>query len=119
MATAWGDTFIREGDEIVLWVGEHHSNICPWQLLAQRTGAVLRFAGLSAEEGLDLPGLLSLIRPGKTKLVAVAHVSNVLGIILPVVEIARAAHAAGALVAVDACQVRARSIDRSRRSRSQ
>ncbi len=103
VATAWGLDHVHEGDEILLTVLEHHSNIVPWQLLARRTGAKLRFIELDDEGRLvldDLPGLLS----DRTKLVAVSHVSNSLGTVNPVKEIAARAKDAGALVLVDGAQ---------------
>src|SRR5205823_3448903 len=91
------------GDEIVISEMEHHSNIVPWQLLCQRTGATLRWFGVTPEGRLDTSGIDGLITP-RTKLVALAHQSNVLGTINPVRQIADAAHAAGALVLLDAAQ---------------
>ena len=103
VAYTWGIQNLKAGDEILLTVMEHHSNLVPWQLVAKKTGAVIKFVGLNEEEGLDLPQFHSLLS-SKTKLVAFPHVSNTLGCILPVVEMAAAAHAVGALVLVDACQ---------------
>jgi cysteine desulfurase/selenocysteine lyase len=103
VATAWGLDNVRAGDEILLTVLEHHSNIVPWQLLARRTGAKLRYIELDAQGRLvldDLPELLS----GRTKVVAISHVSNALGTVNPVREIAAAAHEVGALVVVDGAQ---------------
>jgi cysteine desulfurase / selenocysteine lyase len=91
------------GDEIVITEMEHHSNIVPWQLLCQRTGATLRWFGLTPDGRLDTSAIADLINE-RTKLVALAHQSNVLGTINPVRAIADAAHAAGALVLVDAAQ---------------
>jgi cysteine desulfurase / selenocysteine lyase len=91
------------GDEIVITEMEHHSNIVPWQLLCQRTGATLRWFGVTPEGRLDTSNIDDLIT-GRTKLVALAHQSNVLGTINPVRAIADRAHAAGALVLVDAAQ---------------
>jgi len=91
------------GDEIVITEMEHHSNIVPWQLLCQRTGATLRWFGITPDGRLDVSNIEELINP-RTKLVALAHQSNVLGCINPVRMIADAAHAAGALVLVDAAQ---------------
>ena len=91
------------GDEIVITEMEHHSNIVPWQLLCERTGATLRWFGVTDDGRLDLSQLESLITE-RTRLVALAHQSNVLGTINPVREIADAAHAVGALVLVDAAQ---------------
>jgi cysteine desulfurase / selenocysteine lyase len=94
---------LKEGDEILLSEMEHHSNLVPWQLLADRSGARLRFLPLFDDGTLDmsaLPGLLC----ERTRIVAVSHMSNVLGTINPVQEIARQAHAAGAVVLLDAAQ---------------
>jgi cysteine desulfurase / selenocysteine lyase len=91
------------GDEIVITEMEHHSNIVPWQLLCQRTGATLRWFGVTADGRLDLSAIDGLINE-RTKLVALAHQSNVLGTINPVRMIADRAHAAGALVLADAAQ---------------
>ena len=103
VARAWGDANVGEGDEVVLTVMEHHSNIVPWQLLARRTGATLRYAGITPSGELDLHELRSLIGP-KTRLVSVMHASNVLGTINPVGEIAEIARSAGALTLVDGAQ---------------
>lgn len=103
VAASWGER-LNAGDEIVLSVMEHHSNIVPWQLLAERRGVVLRYARYDAARGgLDLEHLGSLIGPS-TKLVALAHVSNTLGCLAPVREIVALARAAGAAVLLDACQ---------------
>ena len=103
VARAWGDANVEEGDEIVLSLMEHHSNIVPWQLLCQRTGAQLRFAHVTDDGQLDLANLRSLLGP-RTKLVSITHISNVLGTINPIAEIARMAHGAGALMLVDGAQ---------------
>ncbi|MGK2965954.1 MAG: cysteine desulfurase [Tepidiformaceae bacterium] len=103
VARAWGDANLADGDEIVLTLMEHHSNIVPWQLLARRTGATLRYAGVSDDGELDIEELRSLVN-ARTKLVSVVHMSNVLGTINPVDEIATIAHAVGALVLVDGAQ---------------
>jgi cysteine desulfurase/selenocysteine lyase len=94
---------LSEGDEIVISEMEHHSNIVPWQLLCQRTGARLRWFSVTPDGRLDLSQADELINE-RTKIVAVSHQSNVLGTINPVSEIADRAHAAGALVLVDAAQ---------------
>jgi len=91
------------GDEIVITEMEHHSNIVPWQLLCQRTGATLRWFGVTDEGRLDTSNIEELINE-RTKLVAVVHQSNVLGTINPVRMIADRAHAVGALMLVDAAQ---------------
>lgn len=103
VARAWGDANIRAGDEIILTVMEHHSNLVPWQQLAARTGAVLRHVPIS-DDGLLVLAELDRLLSAKTKMVAVASVSNVLGTVNPIAEIARRAHAAGALMLVDAAQ---------------
>ena len=103
VAYSWGSANVREGDEILVTVMEHHSNLLPWQLLTQRTGAKLRFIEVT-DEGLlqldDLDGLLT----ERTRLVAITHVSNVLGTINPVREITAAARAVGAKVLIDSAQ---------------
>ena len=103
VARAWGDANLSEGDEIVLSLMEHHSNIVPWQLLATRTGAVLRYADIDEQGELDLDALRDLIG-ARTKVVSIVHMSNVLGTINPVAEIAEMAHAVGALMLVDGAQ---------------
>jgi len=94
---------LREGDEIVITEMEHHSNIVPWQLLCERTGARLRWFSVTDDGRLDLSQADELIN-SRTRLVSIAHQSNVLGTINPVTEIAGKAHAVGALVLVDAAQ---------------
>ncbi|MCS7234869.1 MAG: cysteine desulfurase [Armatimonadetes bacterium] len=104
VAYAYGDAFVRPGDEIVVTEMEHHSNLVPWQLLAQRRGARLRVVRVRPEDGtLDLEGLDQVLTD-RTRLVAVAHQSNVVGTINPVREIAQRAHAVGAVVLVDGAQ---------------
>ncbi len=103
VAYSWGTSNLQQGDEIILSVMEHHSNLIPWQLLAQRTGAVLKFVELTETEEFDLEQYKSLISD-RTKLVAVVHVSNTLGCINPVPEIIAIAHQYGAKVLIDACQ---------------
>jgi cysteine desulfurase/selenocysteine lyase len=103
VSTAWGLDSVGRGDEILISVLEHHSNIIPWQLLAQRTGAELRYIELDDQGRLILDELSSLLSE-RTKVVAVSHVSNALGTVNPVAEIADAAHEVGALVVVDGAQ---------------
>src|SRR6266478_391049 len=103
VAQAWGGKFIREGDVILLTVTEHHSNLVPWQLLAERTGARLRFLPVRDDGTLALDRLPSLLTP-EVKLFAFTHVSNSLGTINPVVELCEKARAVGALTLVDAAQ---------------
>jgi cysteine desulfurase/selenocysteine lyase len=98
---------LAPGDEIVVTEMEHHANLVPWQELADKTGAVLRWIGVGDEGRLDLDhpthGLDAVLGP-RTRLVAITHQSNVLGTITPVQRVAQAAHAVGALVVLDACQ---------------
>jgi cysteine desulfurase / selenocysteine lyase len=103
VAYSWGLANLTTGDEIILTKMEHHSNLVPWQLVAQKTGAVLKFVGLTADEDFDLDHYKSLLSD-KTKLVAVVHVSNTLGSVTPVKEVVALAHAQGAKVLIDACQ---------------
>ena len=102
-AGSGGRFALGAGDEIVITEMEHHSNIVPWQLLCERTGATLRWFGVTPEGRLDTSDIDGLITE-RTKLVALTHQSNVLGTINPVRAIADRAHAAGALVLVDAAQ---------------
>jgi cysteine desulfurase/selenocysteine lyase len=103
VAASWGGANLRPGDEVLLTVMEHHSNLVPWQLVAQRTGAVLRFLDLDEQERLDLSGIDGMITP-RTRLVSVCHVSNALGAINPVRELAARAHDVGAVMVVDGAQ---------------
>jgi cysteine desulfurase/selenocysteine lyase len=103
VAQAWGGKFIREGDVILLTVMEHHSNLVPWQLLAERTEARLRFVPVRDDGTLELARLPSLLTP-EVKLFAFTHISNSLGTINPVAELCQKAHAVGALTLVDAAQ---------------
>ena len=103
VAYAWGLSNLGKGDEILLSVMEHHSNLVPWQLIAQRTGAVLKHVPLTDTQEFDLAAFHQLIG-NKTKLVAVNHVSNTLGCINPVREIVEVAGKYGAKVLIDACQ---------------
>jgi cysteine desulfurase/selenocysteine lyase len=101
---AWpGDRQVGPGDEVVITEMEHHSNIVPWQLLCERTGATLRWFSVTEDGRLDLSQADDLINE-RTKIVALAHQSNVLGTINPVAEITKRAHVVGALVLVDAAQ---------------
>jgi cysteine desulfurase / selenocysteine lyase len=103
VAQSWGRAQLQPGDEIVLSELEHHSNLVPWQIIAQERGAVLRFIPLDTQGRLDMDAAVRLIGP-RTRLVAVAQVSNVLGTIVPVRELAALAHAVGALLLVDGAQ---------------
>jgi cysteine desulfurase / selenocysteine lyase len=103
VARAWGDTYLRAGDRILLSTMEHHSNLVPWQMLAKRTGAQLDFIRVDGEGRLVLEDLDTLLTD-RTRLVAITHQSNMLGTINPVAAIAARAHDAGALVLVDGAQ---------------
>jgi cysteine desulfurase/selenocysteine lyase len=103
VSNAWGRANIGKGDVIVLTEMEHHSNMVPWQMLATERGASIRYIPIDGQGRLDLTGLDALLR-GPVKIVSLTHMSNVLGTVNPVAEIARKAHAAGALVCVDAAQ---------------
>lgn len=103
VASSFGDAFLKEGDEVIVSEMEHHSNIVPWQLLRDRKGIVLKVIPIDDTGRLQLEQLESLFTP-RTRLVSVAHVSNVLGTVNPVKQIAEMAHAHGALVLVDGAQ---------------
>lgn len=103
VAWTWGMAHLRAGDEILVSVMEHHSNLVPWQLLARRTGAKLRFLDVDDQGRLDLSALDDLLTE-RTRLVSLAHVSNSLGTLNPVREIAAKAHAVGAVMVVDGAQ---------------
>ncbi|MCZ6454455.1 MAG: cysteine desulfurase [Alphaproteobacteria bacterium] len=103
VAASYGRAFLEEGDEIIISELEHHSNIVPWQMLRDEKGVVLRVAPISDDGELVMSEFEKLLG-SRTKLVALAHMSNVLGTILPVAEITRLAHAAGAKVLLDGCQ---------------
>ena len=103
VAYSWGLNNLQKDDEIIITVMEHHSNIVPWQIVAQKTGAVIKFVELTDEQEFDFAQYQSLLSD-KTKLVSVVHVSNTLGCINPVEEIINLAHQKGAKVLIDACQ---------------
>lgn len=106
VASSWGGAHLKPGDVILLTEMEHHSNLVPWQLIAQRTGATLRFLpvlGADAEGGLDLAALDALLTP-EVKLFAFTHVSNTLGTINPVTELCAKARARGIVTVIDGAQ---------------
>jgi len=103
VARSYGDAFITAGDEIVLTEMEHHSNLIPWQQVAKRTGATLKFIPLEADGTITMTSVKETITE-KTKLVAITHVSNVLGTINPIKAITNYAHDMGAVVLVDGAQ---------------
>jgi cysteine desulfurase/selenocysteine lyase len=104
VAHAWGGANLRSGDVIVLSEMEHHSNLVPWQLVAERTGARLEYIRIDERGQLRLEDLDTFLKAGRVRIVAVCHVSNMLGTINPVQEIIGRAHAAGALVMLDGAQ---------------
>ena len=103
VAWAWGLRNLAAGDEVLITEMEHHSGIVPWQIVAEMTGAVVRFAPVTPDGELDMDAFAGLLTE-RTRMVGVVHVSNVLGTINPVAEIARMAHDVGALVLVDGSQ---------------
>lgn len=103
LASSYGEAFLKEGDEVVLTVMEHHSDIVPWQLLRDRCGIVIKAAPVTDEGELDLDAMERLFTP-RTRLVCVAQVSNVLGTVNPVKRLAAMAHAHGAHLLVDGAQ---------------
>ena len=104
VAHGWGRRVLGPGDEVLLSVIEHHSNIVPWQFAARATGAVLRFIPLAEDGTLDLSGLETLLTE-RTRVVAVTGNSNVLGTLPPIGRLAEAAHAVGAVILVDGAQL--------------
>ena len=103
VAFSFGEAFLKQGDEVLVSVMEHHSNIVPWQMLRDRKGIVLKVIPMTDEGEIDLEAYKNLFSP-RTRLVCIAHVSNVLGTVNPVKEMAAIAHAHGAKVLVDGAQ---------------
>lgn len=103
VASSFSEAFLREGDEVLLTVMEHHSNIVPWQLVRERKGIVLKVIPINDAGEVDLEAYEKLFTP-RTRLVAVTHVSNVLGTVNPVKQMAAVAHAHGARILVDGAQ---------------
>lgn len=104
VAASWGRRHVKRDHEVLITAIEHHSNIVPWQLAAEATGARLVVAPIDARGELPLDGVERALGSGRVRIVAVAHVSNALGTLVPVAEVARLAHGAGALVLVDGAQ---------------
>jgi cysteine desulfurase/selenocysteine lyase len=103
VAHCWGRQNLSAGDEIIVSVMEHHSNIVPWQMIADQTGAVLKVIPIGDDGALDMDAYADLMSD-KTKIVAITHISNALGTITPIAEIIRIAHERGVPVLVDGCQ---------------
>jgi cysteine desulfurase/selenocysteine lyase len=103
VAASWGRRNLKAGDEIILSQMEHHSNIVPWQLIAEQTGAAIKVVAVTDAGELDMESYASLLG-ARTRMVALTHVSNALGTVTPIAEIIRMAHEHGALALVDGCQ---------------
>lgn len=103
VAQSYGRAFLQAGDEVILSTLEHHSNIVPWQMLREAIGIEIKVVPIGDDGAFDLEAYERLLSP-RTKLVAVTHVSNALGTVVPVKAVIEAAHAAGALVLIDGCQ---------------
>lgn len=106
VAESWGRAHLRAGDEILLTHLEHHANIVPWQVAAERAGARVVVAPVTPRGEVDLPAFRSLLSP-RTRIAAFSHVSNALGTVNPAAEMTRLAKAAGAAVLIDGCQAAA------------
>lgn len=104
IAQTWGRANLRQGDVILASVMEHHSNIVPWQMIAQETGATVKYVTILEDGTLDLDNYRDLLANENVKLVTITHMSNVLGTINPIKEMARLARAAGAIIVVDGAQ---------------
>lgn len=103
VASSFGETFLQDGDEIIISEMEHHSNIVPWQLLQSRKKVILKIVKMNSRQELDMDSFRELFS-SRTKLVSLTHVSNVLGTVNPVQEIVRVAHSRGVPVLIDAAQ---------------
>ena len=103
VASSWGRANLKEGDEIILSVLEHHSNIVPWQIVAEQTGAIVKVVPIG-DDGTFLMEDYEKLLSDRTKMVAVTHVSNALGTVVPVTDVIRLAHEQGAVVLLDGCQ---------------
>ena len=103
IAQSWAAPRLQAGDEILISIAEHHANIVPWQMVAEKTGAVVR-AFQMEDDGSFRMGALTDMITAKTRIIAIPHVSNVLGTVFPVADIAKHARSAGALLVVDGCQ---------------
>ncbi|WP_075214599.1 cysteine desulfurase [Mongoliimonas terrestris] len=103
VAASWGGANLKPGDEVILSILEHHSNIVPWNFHRERNGVVIKWAPVLEDGTFDLEAFEKLVTP-RTKVVAITHMSNVTGTVVPIAEVARIAHAAGAVVMVDGSQ---------------
>jgi cysteine desulfurase/selenocysteine lyase len=103
IARCWAEPRLQPGDEILISIAEHHANIVPWQMVAEKTGATVRAFDMGPDGAFVMANLTDMITP-KTRIISIPHVSNVLGTVFPVADIARVAKQAGALMVVDGCQ---------------
>jgi cysteine desulfurase/selenocysteine lyase len=103
IAQSWALPRLQPGDEILLSIAEHHANIVPWQMVAEKTGAVVRAFPMETDGSFRMSAMTDMIS-AKTRIISIPHVSNVLGTVFPVAEIAKHARAVGALLVVDGCQ---------------
>ena len=103
IAQSWAAPRLQAGDEILISIAEHHANIVPWQMVAEKTGAVMRAFPMEDDGSFRMGALTDMIT-AKTRIIAIPHVSNVLGTVFPVADIAKHARSAGALLVVDGCQ---------------
>ena len=103
VAYSWGESTLKEGDEILISLMEHHSNIVPWQLLAKKKGCKINYIGITSNGELDLEDAYTKLTD-RTRLVSVLHASNTLGCCNPIKKLTEMAHSAGALILIDACQ---------------
>jgi cysteine desulfurase/selenocysteine lyase len=103
VAASWGGANLKPGDEVILSILEHHSNIVPWNFHREKNGVVIKWAPVTEDGTFDLDAFRALVTE-RTKIVAITHMSNVTGTIVPIAEVARIAHAAGAVVMVDGSQ---------------
>ena len=103
IAQSWALPRLRAGDEILLSIAEHHANIVPWQMVAEKTGAVVRAFPMETDGSFSMSAMNDMIS-AKTRIISIPHVSNVLGTVFPVAKIANHARAVGALLVVDGCQ---------------
>ena len=103
IAQSWALPRLQAGDEILLSIAEHHANIVPWQMVAEKTGAVVRAFPMETDGSFRMSAMTDMIS-AKTRIISIPHVSNVLGTVFPVAEIAKHARAVGSLLVVDGCQ---------------
>ena len=103
IAQSWAAPRLQAGDEILISIAEHHANIVPWQMVAEKTGAIVRAFPMEDDGSFRMGALTDMIT-AQTRIIAVPHVSNVLGTVFPVADIAKHARSAGALLVVDGCQ---------------